>query len=160
MVGARYLNDAFKKRVREMVEEGHKDKANKHSAGQILERIESENPNSFSLPSLYVIQNYVRSLLANGKSATRSSTAEDEDDEDLNPPTESNHTEESIWVSIERWLQERLRVNIDAKPAQTYLELVEVYGDALNNLAMKRIIIKMISTSKAKIKSKAWKMIV
>ena len=152
MVGARYLTDEFKLRIKEMIEEGYKDKSNKHSAGQMLERLESENRDSFSIPSIYVIQNYVGSLLnKNLKSA-------DTDNADANDNAETRGGAE-FDNKISRWLLERFRVEIDAKPGTIYEELIAEFS-LDDNAQMKTKLKKKMSSLKSTLKAKAWRKII
>lgn len=80
---------------------------------------------------------------------------QDEDDKEMDENGEENELQQEL-KEISRWLLERLRVNINARPALVLKEMKERFNiDDSRNVEMK----KKIGSTKAMVKSKAWKKI-
>ena len=131
------------------MEEGNKDKAQKASPAQILERIKMSKPDTILYPTEYEVRCYVNQLVMNNKKKKGSNDSE-EGCEEANDKMKIE--------GIDAWLRERFHGDINAKPAAVLEQMKSnIECQSLIESLTDKDIRKRISTVKQKMKAESFR---
>ena len=77
--GNNYI-EPYKSKLLEYFEEGKKNSSNKLNVAMMLDQLQKDYPNTFSLPGVTTIKQHIRSLFATSKKAEKNNNNDDEVD--------------------------------------------------------------------------------